>query len=200
MPTPEAELAAFLGRVPFNARGRRRYHAEPVAVPERLTVAPQAVVSTQTGFGQIMNEIARSETPLAERIVSMSPDVTVSTNLGPWVNRRGLFARESVADLFREERIASTQRWEFSPKGQHVELGIAEMNLFLSLAAFGLAHSLFGAAAASRRHALRPVHRARARCAELRLLPGCPLPPRRHPVRHLARARRAARTSRSARR
>jgi pyruvate dehydrogenase E1 component len=143
--TPEAELASFLRRVPFNARGRRRYHADPVPVPDRFTIAAQAVVSTQTGFGQIMNEIARSSTLLADRIVSMSPDVTVSTNLGPWVNRRGLFARETVADLFRDERIASTQRWEFSPKGQHVELGIAEMNLFLSLAAFGLAHSLFGA-------------------------------------------------------
>jgi len=142
---PEAALASFLSQVPFNARGRRRYHAEPVPVPDRITLPAQAVVSTQTGFGQIMNEIARAESPLAERIVSMSPDVTVSTNLGPWVNRRGLFARESVADLFREERIASTQRWEFSPKGQHIELGIAEMNLFLSLAAFGLAHSLFGA-------------------------------------------------------
>ncbi len=74
----------------------------------------------------------------------MSPDVTVSTNLGPWVNRRGLFARASLADTFREERIASTQRWEFGPEGQHMELGIAEMNLFLSLAAFGLSHSLFG--------------------------------------------------------
>jgi pyruvate dehydrogenase E1 component len=142
---PAAELASFLATVPFNARGRRRYHADPVPIAERLAFPAQAVVSTQTGFGQIMNEIARSATPLAERIVSMSPDVTVSTNLGPWVNRRGLFARESVADLFREERIASAQRWEFSPKGQHVELGIAEMNLFLSLAAFGLAHSLFGA-------------------------------------------------------
>jgi pyruvate dehydrogenase E1 component len=49
-----------------------------------------------------------------------------------------------MADIFRDERIASAQRWEFGPKGQHVELGIAEMNLFLSLAAFGLSHSLFG--------------------------------------------------------
>jgi pyruvate dehydrogenase E1 component len=142
---PEAELDEFLRRVPFNADGRRRHHAEAVPVPERLAFSAQAVASTQTGFGQIMNEIARAETPLAGRIVTMSPDVTVSTNLGPWVNRRGLFARESVADIFREERVASAQRWEFSPKGQHVELGIAEMNLFLSLAAFGLSHSLFGA-------------------------------------------------------
>ena len=137
-------LEAFLGAVPFNAEGRRRFEAEAMPVPERLAFPPTAVVSTQTGFGQIMNEIARSDTPLASRIVSMSPDVTVSTNLGPWVNRRGLFARESMADIFRDERIASAQRWEFGPKGQHVELGIAEMNLFLSVAAFGLSHSLFG--------------------------------------------------------
>ena len=38
----------------------------------------------------------------------------------------------------------SPQKWEMSPKGQHVELGIAEMNLFLTLAAAGLSHSLFG--------------------------------------------------------
>jgi pyruvate dehydrogenase E1 component len=32
----------------------------------------------------------------------------------------------------------------FSPEGQHIELGIAEMNLFLLLGAAGLSHSLFG--------------------------------------------------------
>jgi pyruvate dehydrogenase E1 component len=32
-----------------------------------------------------------------------------------------------------------------SPEGQHVELGIAEQNLFLMLSGFGLAHSLYGA-------------------------------------------------------
>src|SRR6185369_12801525 len=49
------------------------------------------------------------------------------------------------ADLFREQHIASAQRWEFSATGQHFELGIAEMNLFLQLAALGLSHDLFGA-------------------------------------------------------
>jgi pyruvate dehydrogenase E1 component len=40
--------------------------------------------------------------------------------------------------------VPSTQKWDFGPGGQHLELGIAEMNLFLALAAAGLAHSLFG--------------------------------------------------------
>ena len=70
----------------------------------------------------------------ASRIVTVAPDVTVSTNLGPWVNRRGLFARESMVDTFKAERIPSTYTWEFSPEGQHLELGIAESNLFLCAA------------------------------------------------------------------
>jgi pyruvate dehydrogenase E1 component len=142
---PDA-VKRFLAEVPFNARGRRRYSAASVPVPDIAPPAAAAAtaVSTQSAFGNLLNELARSGSPLGERIVTTSPDVTVSTNLGPWVNRRGLFARESLADTFRQERIVSPQRWEFSPKGQHVELGIAEMNLFLNLAALGLSHSLFG--------------------------------------------------------
>jgi pyruvate dehydrogenase E1 component len=101
-------------------------------------------MSTQTGFGAILNETARSKLPFVERVVTTSPDVTVSTNLGPWVNRRGLFAREALADTFKSERIASTFHWEFSTKGQHIELGIAEMNLFILLSALGLSHSING--------------------------------------------------------
>src|SRR6516225_207909 len=71
-------------------------------------------------------------------------DVTVSTNLGPWVNRRGIFDRAERADTFREEHVVSAQRWAMSPRGQHIELGIAESNLFLQLAALGLAGPLFG--------------------------------------------------------
>ncbi|WP_416366388.1 transketolase-like TK C-terminal-containing protein, partial [Nocardioides sp.] len=64
--------------------------------------------------------------------------------LGPWVNRRKLVAREAQADAFIEHRIPSTAKWNFAPEGQHLELGIAEMNLFLLLGAAGLAHSLWG--------------------------------------------------------
>ncbi len=141
---PEAELRDFLAAVPFNAAGRRRFHAPAVPVPEELAWPRQPVMSTQQGFGLLLNELARSEGELARRVVTTSPDVTVSTNLGGWVNRRGLFARESLADVFRQERIPSTFNWEFSPRGQHLELGIAEMNLFLMLSGLGLSHSIFG--------------------------------------------------------
>ncbi len=141
---PPAELQLFLESVPFARRGKQRGRAASVPVPESLVVPAQPVTSTQAGFGAILNEIGRTQTPLAERVVTTSPDVTVSTNLGPWVNRRALFAREAMADVFKSERIPSTFNWEFSPKGQHIELGIAEMNLFLLLSALGLSHAING--------------------------------------------------------
>ncbi|WP_262047544.1 transketolase [Bradyrhizobium sp. Bra78] len=138
-----AELDAFLARVPFNQDGRR-LTAPVVEVPSQLAFKPSAQMSTQQGFGLVLNEIARDDSELASRIVTTSPDVTVSTNLGPWVNRRGLFARGEKADLFRSEKIPSTFNWDFSPKGQHLELGIAEMNLFIMLSALGLSHQING--------------------------------------------------------
>ncbi|MCK1683118.1 transketolase [Bradyrhizobium sp. 147] len=138
-----AELEAFLARVPFNQDGRR-LNAPAVEVPQQLAFKPSPQMSTQQGFGLVLNEIARSDSELAKRIVTTSPDVTVSTNLGPWVNRRGLFARAEKADLFRSEKIPSTYNWDASPKGQHLELGIAEMNLFIMLSALGLSHQING--------------------------------------------------------
>jgi len=137
-------MRRFLGGIPFNAEGRRRLGAPRLAVPAELATPRQARISTQQGFGLLLNELARSREELADRIVTTSPDVTVSTNLGPFVNRRGLFARNDMKDVFKAERIPSTFAWDFSPKGQHLELGIAEMNLFILLSALGLSHSLFG--------------------------------------------------------
>jgi len=136
-------LKEFLADVPFFAKGKRRYFAEKIASPGPVRIDDR-VLSTQQGFGKILDQLAQSQDKLAERIVTTAPDVTVSTNLGPWVNRRGLFARDSLADMFRDERVPSAQKWAFSPSGQHIELGIAEMNLFLLLGAAGLSHSLFG--------------------------------------------------------
>jgi pyruvate dehydrogenase E1 component len=120
------------------ARGSPTFDVPEIAPPEG------PAQSTQAAFGKILLEIAKSDTPFANRIVTTSPDVTVSTNLGAWVNQRGLFRRSEMADVFRAANIASAQKWSGGGAGQHVELGIAENNLFLNLAAFGLAGELFG--------------------------------------------------------
>ena len=139
-----ADLQAVLAEVPFAARGRRRLTAPMVPVGDLPLPAIRGALSTQMGFGQILAEIARSDTELARRIVTTSPDVTVSTNLGPWVNRRGVFSRTEVEDVFQTRKLMSAQRWAMGPAGQHIELGIAENNLFTLLAALGLSHELFG--------------------------------------------------------
>ncbi|WP_421783320.1 transketolase-like TK C-terminal-containing protein [Kiloniella litopenaei] len=136
-------LQEFLDKTPFFAKGMRRYSDAIVEVP-KIELASDREISTQMGFGKILDELSKGSSELAQRIVTTSPDVTGTTNLGPWVNRRKLFARSEQSDTFINEKIPSTAKWEFTPEGQHIELGIAEMNLFLLLGAAGLSHSLYG--------------------------------------------------------
>ncbi len=150
---PAEAIEAFLREVPFATPltpSGRAFTAPAIPVPSALPMPKLAGrrMSTQAGFGDILAEIGRGQgafRELAERIVTTSPDVTVSTNLGPWVNRRGIFDRHTRNDVFRDAKLASAQRWGMSPEGQHIELGIAEQNLFLLLGAAGLAGALTGA-------------------------------------------------------
>ena len=142
---PPDEVAAFLADTALARAGTRRHRPPPLAVPDTLPVPRGGHLSTQEAFGRLLGGLAGSDGALAERIVTTSPDVTVSTNLGAWVNRRGIFDRTERSDTFREEKVVSAQRWAMSPQGQHIELGIAEQNLFLQLAALGLAGPMFGA-------------------------------------------------------
>jgi pyruvate dehydrogenase E1 component len=140
----EAALRTFLAAVPFARTEPRVHAAAPAVVPEHLDVLQDRIVSTQAGFGRVLSELGSGDTALARRIVTISPDVTLSTNLGGWVNRRGIFHRSERRDAFRDLNVPSPQRWTMSPAGQHFELGIAEHNLFIMLAALGLSAPLFG--------------------------------------------------------
>ncbi len=143
MSVPADRLQAYLARTPF-AKRQEQQAAETFAPPAELAVSIPDLISTQQGFGAILNEIGRHDTDFAGRVVTTSPDVTVSTNLGPWVNRRTVFSHETRSDTFKDERLPSTFTWTASPKGQHIELGIAESNLFILLSALGLSHSING--------------------------------------------------------
>ncbi len=127
-------------------QARKESRSPPSVTVPALTDMPdpgRGKTSTQVAFGKILNDLAREETDFVSRIVTTSPDVTVSTNLGGFVNRKGLFSRSASEDVFRKRKIASPQIWAHSPKGQHIELGIAENNLFLMLGALGLSKDLF---------------------------------------------------------
>jgi pyruvate dehydrogenase E1 component len=108
----------------------------PVAIGT-VTVKP---VSTQETFGRLLTGLA-AEPDVAARLVTASPDVSVSTNLGGWINKMGVFAPSDEPDFLGEGRLL---RWRQGPDGHHVELGISEMNLFLMLGQLGLGHELHG--------------------------------------------------------
>jgi pyruvate dehydrogenase E1 component len=100
----------------------------------------KAAVSTQETFGRILTGLG-NHPEVAARLVTTSPDVSVSTNLGGWINKMGVFAVADEPDFLGEGRLL---RWRQGPEGRHIELGISEMNLFLMLGQLGLGHELHG--------------------------------------------------------
>jgi len=118
--------------------------APTIPVPARLAFPASDAQSTQAAFGNVLLELAKSDEPLADRIVTTAPDVTQTTNLGAFVNQRGLFRRAEMVDVFRAAKIPSAQKWDGHAAGQHIELGIAENNFFLAMTSLGLAGPHFG--------------------------------------------------------
>jgi pyruvate dehydrogenase E1 component len=138
-----ARLKAFVDASVLAAKPAEP-HAPAVPVPARLPVPRGESQSTQAAFGNVLLDLAKSDELLADRIVTTAPDVTQTTNLGAFVNQRGLFRRSEMADVFRAAQIPSAQKWAGHAAGQHIELGIAENNFFLALTSLGLAAPHFG--------------------------------------------------------
>ena len=134
----------FLHNNPFYGGNKRIYGDKKINIPDKINYNVVKKSNTQEIFGKLLNEIAKEKSKLSDRIVTFSPDVTVSTNLGSWVNQKQIYNRQKKKDVFLDENVVSAQKWVASPKGQHFELGIAENNLFLALAAAGLSNSIYG--------------------------------------------------------
>jgi pyruvate dehydrogenase E1 component len=124
------------------------YQQDRPAQPRTLVEVPASLdstaytgdLSTQQAFGHVLTELARYQ-QVRSRIVTTSPDVSVSTNLGGWIQKAGVYSTDDPPDYFGD---SLTLKWKQSTRGQHVELGISENNLFLMLGAFGVAGDLLG--------------------------------------------------------
>lgn len=111
------------------------------AVPTDLEARHPRQTSTQEALGRALMRLA--DVPeIGERLVTLSPDVATSTHLSGWINKAGVFAQSTTQDY--EAAGQKMLKWEPSPSGRHIELGISEMNLFMALGQFGLAHELTG--------------------------------------------------------
>jgi pyruvate dehydrogenase E1 component len=130
-------VAAAVERLRQESAGRE---LDPSGMPESLEARHPARTSTQESFGRALLRLG--EIPaIGERIVTMSPDVATSTHLAGWINKAGVFSRQTEQDFEGGKRML---RWQPSPAGQHIELGISEMNLFMALGQFGVAGDLTG--------------------------------------------------------
>ncbi len=140
--SPEARLcteaAARLARPAIVA-------VTPPAVPVTLGRSHLARASTQQAFGRFLLEVARVAPEVAARIVTVSPDVASSTNLGGWINLFGIWNVADRVDWFADDR-ETLVRWRETGKGQHIELGIAEGNLVGLLGELGATWSRDGQA------------------------------------------------------
>jgi pyruvate dehydrogenase E1 component len=133
----EAELIRR-GPAPYVPPARR--DDPSLVVPESLeeTYPPQS--STQEALGRVLGRLGRL--PIGDRVVTMSADVAVTTHLVGWINRKGIYFPRAKPALAADG--PQVVQWRESPEGQHIELGIAEHNLFLALGAFGLTAELSG--------------------------------------------------------
>jgi len=110
-----------------------------IEVPSQVGVRSSKPMSTQEAFGRIMVELARDDS-LRPYVVTTAPDVATSTNLGGFINKVGVFSPVEKR-LWSEDPV---MKWAEGPQGQHIELGISEMNLFLLLGQLGLSWDLSG--------------------------------------------------------
>lgn len=111
------------------------------AVPTALDIRNPIQTSTQEALGRTMARLADVK-GVAERLITLSPDVATSTHLSGWINKVGVFAMEEAPDF--EEAGPKMLKWNPAPTGRHIELGISEMNLFMALGQFGLSYELTG--------------------------------------------------------
>ncbi|PJF47142.1 MAG: pyruvate dehydrogenase [Candidatus Thermofonsia Clade 3 bacterium] len=142
--SPEGRLCAERGqflRLKERARDIPPTPVRAADVPDELNATAMPIVSTQEAFGRAMMRLA--DVPkVGARIVTSSADVSVSTNLGGWINKVGTFTLREATDY--EAGRARILNWQLGRAGQHIEMGIAEMNLFSLIGQMGMAHELMG--------------------------------------------------------
>jgi len=144
---PESEEARYIRVRLEKEEGQARRAAvsslKQIEVPASLGGLYQGMLSTQAVLGRIFLTLSRHP-QVAPYLVTVSPDVAMSTNLGGWIHKVGVYSRRQMKNYFKERGISLLIDWRESPKGNHIELGISENNLFLLLAMLGVADELYG--------------------------------------------------------
>jgi pyruvate dehydrogenase E1 component len=138
--TAEARLCAEVAERLRRPRAPRRAAAQP---PVNLGREHRGSISTQQAFGRVLIDLVRKAPEVARRVVTVSPDVASSTSLGGWINHVGVWSLSDRIDWFADDSN-TLMRWRESHSGQHIELGIAEVNLVGLLGELGYTYRSLG--------------------------------------------------------
>jgi pyruvate dehydrogenase E1 component len=142
--SPEAAVCrAAAARLGLDKPAAPASEGHTLPVPTDLGISYSGAQSTQAVLGQVLVALARTYPEVGKRVVTTSPDVATSTNLGGWINRVGVWGLSKEPDYFGDAG-PRPQQWVVSSSGQHIELGISENNLFLLLGQLGLSLEMHG--------------------------------------------------------
>jgi pyruvate dehydrogenase E1 component len=141
--SPDSPEGALCEQAAQRLTPEPRTSQQPPVVPAELSVAHSGTASTQQGFGRLLVELDRAAPEVGAHIVTVSPDVASSTNLGGWINRCGVWHPGDRIDWFADDSDTLV-RWRESEHGRHIELGIAEVNLVGLLGELGATWSRDG--------------------------------------------------------
>ncbi|WP_415939728.1 transketolase-like TK C-terminal-containing protein [Streptomyces sp. 039-1] len=140
---PDSAAARLCAETGSWLRRRPVPEAVPPAIPTDIGRTPTGIATTQAALGRTLLDLTRSAPEAARRVVTVSPDVSSSTNLGGWVNKVGVWSPTERVDWFADD-AETILHWRERPTGQHVELGIAETNLVGLLGELGATWSRWG--------------------------------------------------------
>ncbi|MGF4043346.1 transketolase-like TK C-terminal-containing protein [Paenarthrobacter nitroguajacolicus] len=115
----------------------------PPSVPADFGRTPSGTATTQAALGRTLLDVTRAAPDVARRLVTVSPDVSSSTNLAGWLNKVGVWSVEERRNWFSDD-TETVMHWREKPTGQHIELGIAEVNLVSLLGELGATWSRWG--------------------------------------------------------
>jgi pyruvate dehydrogenase E1 component len=142
-PAPDSPAARLAEQTARRLRRPGTPGPVPPPVPLDLGRTPHGMATTQAALGRALLDLTRVAPEAAARVVTVSPDVSSSTNLGGWVNKVGVWSARERTDWFADD-AETILHWREKPTGQHIELGIAETNLVGLLGELGATWSRWG--------------------------------------------------------
>jgi pyruvate dehydrogenase E1 component len=139
----DSPAAALCARAAERLRRPEPRREAPPTLPADMGRTPSGTVTTQASLGRALLDLTRAAPQAARRVVTVSPDVSSSTNLGGWVNKVGVWSASERPDWFADD-AETILHWREKPTGQHIELGIAEVNMVSLLGELGATWSRWG--------------------------------------------------------